>query len=542
MKNSIKILMVILAFGAASCSVLDTEPYDFVTPGEYYDTAEELDYALNGIYATLATSSLYGNNMLGRMGLSADLGYCSYSMDYGSVGDNNVTSTDSKILSYWRELYDGIGRANMLLKYVDGATAVDESVRNNIKGQALFLRAYYHFMLVVRFKNIPLVLSVPEDSSPEQMQIPQSDPRDVYMQIIADMESAAGMVSPASEVAAPGRVSQSTVYGMLARASLYMAGHPLNEPGMYDKAKTYAKRVMDTGSHALNPSYEQFFLNMIQDKYDVQESIWEVEFYGNNSGSYTTTAGMVGRNNGIYCTGQEAIDESGTTAIEKYGYSIATIRTTPYFYELFEDGDLRRDWTIAPYTYNNTDGSKQTQTSNIWIRCCGKFRREYETLLPRATNYTSINFPILRYADILLIYAEAAVCGDNCTAEELALAHECVNRVRRRGFGLDAGTPAPGVDLATGSATELLDNIKKERARELGFELLRKDDIVRWGDYSQQMKLVRLQTTSIPDHYTSNYYLSAKRSYGNASSRDEIWPIPAYELGVNRALKQNVGW
>ncbi len=536
-----KIFITFLCIAAvSSCGFLDTEPDDFVTPTNSYSTEEEIDMALNGVYATLAESALYGGNMLGRMGLSADIGYESYSSDYGTVGDYDVSPSDSKILTYWREFYEGINRANMLIKYMDNA-GLDEQTRNNVYGQALFLRAYYHFMLVVRFNRIPLILEPAEGSGREDLQIPQSEPRDVYLKIIEDMEEAANLVRPVSEVESPCRVSQSTVYGILARVCLYMAGYPVREPGMYAKAKEYAQKVIDTGFHSLNPSYESLFLDYIQDRYYPQESLFEVEFYGNNEGSYTTTAGMVGRNNGIGCSSQ-TVSTTGQTVVEMYGYSIGTIRATPYFTELYGDGDLRRDWTIAPYTYNTTTGEKSYQTNNVWIKYCGKFRRECEATSSRSTNYTSINFPILRYSDVLLMWAEAVASDVNSTDADLGQALEYVNQVRRRGYGLDIYTPSTVADLEESDRLTLLENIKDERARELGFELLRKDDIVRWNEFYDRMRYVRSLTLAIPDSYTSSYYINVKRFYANADQRDEFWPIPTYEMGVNRTLVQNPGW
>ncbi len=536
-----KIIAIFLCLAAvSSCGFLDTEPDDFVTPSNSYNDENEINMALNGVYATLAESALYGGNMLGRMGLSADIGYESYSSDYGTVGDYDVSPSDAKILTYWREFYEGVNRANMLIKYVD-KPGLEKEVRDNIYGQALFLRAYYHFMLVIRFNRIPLILKPAENSSREELQIPQSEPRDVYLQIIKDMEEAAKLVKPASEVESPCRVSQSTVYGMLARVCLYMAGYPVKEPGMYAKAKEYAQKVIGTGFHALNPSYEDLFLDYIQDRYDSQESLFEVEFYGNNEGSYTTTAGMVGRNNGVGCSSQN-VTTTGQTLVQMYGYSIGTIRATPYFIGLYGDGDLRRDWTICPYTYNTTTGEKSYQTSNLWVRYCGKFRREYELTSSRSTNYTSINFPILRYSDVLLIWAEAVASDNGSTAAEIEQAYEYVNQIRRRGYGLDINTPSSTADLEEGDRFTLLENIKDERARELGFELTRKDDLVRWDEFYDRMRYVRSLTATIPDTYTSSYYINAKRVYANADSRDEFWPIPTYEIGVNRELVQNPGW
>lgn len=544
-----KYIIALISFGALSapsCSMLDTEPQDVILPDAFYTTATEAQMALSGVYSIMAESNLYGGNLLGRVGLSADIGYESYSSDYGSVGDYDVMPSDAKVAAYWRWYYNGINRANMLLENLDRVKDMSDEERAHVRAQALFLRAFYHFQLVIRFNRIPLMLQTVKDGKAESVQVPQSEPRDTYLQIIADMEAALPDLKPASELKSPGQVSQSTAYGMLSRVALYMAGYPVKEQGMYAKAKEYAQKVIETGYHQLNPSYEELFLCYIQDRYDPQESLFEVEFWGNNEGNYTTTAGMVGRNNGIGCSSQTVL-ESGQTLVEMFGYSIGAIRATPYFLSLFETEDLRRNWTIAPFSYSGsaleTGYKKELSNSDTWSRYCGKFRREYEVMLPRSTNYTSINFPLLRYAEVLLNCAEAIAADPaNNSSEELALAYELVNQVRRRGYGVDIYTPNPDVDLEQGDKLTLLEQIKDERPRELGFELLRKDDIVRWGEFNSRMRYIRQMTLTIPESYTSSYYTNVKRYYNNSEKRDEFWPIPTRELGVNRHLVQNPGW
>ncbi len=523
------ILLLAALWSAGSCSLLDTESQDFIDPKEYYKTEAQLQAALNGVYATLAQTSLYGAMMLGRMGLSADIGYEAYTVDEGTVGYYDVTPADSKIRNYWRDLYDGIGRANMLLESIH-KPEMDETERDNIRGQALFLRAYYHFLLTIRFGNVPLVLKTPESGKLADVRIPQTPQREVYLKVIEDMEAAAEMVKPIGEVESGGRISQSAVHGILARVCLYMAGDPVNEPGMYAKAKQHAAAVIGMGYHALNASYQQVFINYIQDKYDTRESIFEVEFYGNNVGTYTTTAGQVGRNNGIKFT---------NTDLPEVGYSIGSIRATPYFFQLFDDDDERRDWSIAPYTLSDTGEKETVSANNMWIRFCGKFRREYELITPKSTTNTSTNFPILRYSDVLLMYAEAVAADPGSEAAELAQAYEYVNKVRRRGYGRDLNAPAEGVDLPVEGAVSLLSAVKDERARELGHELLRKDDLIRWGEFYDRMQSVR---ATVPEAYTSAYYVAARLYYGNVQRRDVLWPIPTYELSVNPYLVQNNGW
>lgn len=529
MKNIPYILLCAVLLLTPGCSLLDTESQDFVDPKDYYQTEEQLESALNGVYATLAQTSLYGAAMLGRMGLSADIGYEAYTVDEGTVGYYDANPADSKIRSYWRDLYEGIGRANLLLENIH-KPEMDEEARDNIRGQALFLRAYYHFLLTTRFGDVPLVLHTPASGKLSDVRIAQSPQREVYRKIVEEMETAAELVKPIGEVECGGRISQSAVWGILARVCLYMAGEPVNEPGMYAKAKECAAKVIDLGYHALNPSYQQVFVNYIQDKYDTRESIFEVEFYGNNVGTYGTTAGQVGRNNGIKFT---------NTDLPEVGYSIGSIRATPYYYQLFEDDDERRDWSIANYTLSDTGAKEAVSASNMWIRFCGKFRREYELITPKSTTHTATNFPVLRYSDVLLMYAEAVAADPESDAAELTAAYECVNQVRRRGYGRDANAPAAGVDLPAEGPVSLLEAIKDERARELGHELLRKDDLIRWGEFYERMQSIR---ATVPATYTSAYYVAARLYYGNVQRRDVLWPIPTYELSVNPYLVQNNGW
>ena len=530
MKKTIVILFA-AALTVSACHFLDTYPQDVKTVAESYNTVSDIEEALAGVYSTLASTSLYGGNMLGREGLSADIGYECYSSDENTVGYYDIVASDNKIAGYWHYLYQGIGNANRLLENMHKAP-LDSAQFVQVRSEALFLRAYYHFMLAVRFGDVPYVTEVPKSGMLKDVQIPQTPRAEVYEAVISDMEEAVAGLPDASEISGGGHLSKSAAWGIIARVCLNAAGYPCFIPGMYEKARDNAAKVIDLGFHELNPSYEQVFINYMQDIYEVKESIWEVEFYGNNTGSYTTVAGMVGRNNGI------GFSDSGGLG-EVMGVSIGATRATAYYYGLFEEGDLRRDWTIAPYTFNSSTGEKVMQTTNYWIRYCGKFRREYETLLPKSVSYTPTNFPLLRYSDVLLMYAEAVACIDTSSAAAVSKAYEYLNMVRRRGYGKQVDTPDVTVDVTNEGLAPLLEILKDERARELGYELLRKDDIIRWGEFYRRMKYVG---SLIPAAYTSSYYVAGRRYYGNVRSRDVLWPIPSYELGVNRELVQNPGW
>ncbi|WP_205966382.1 RagB/SusD family nutrient uptake outer membrane protein [Parapedobacter sp. SGR-10] len=527
-----KIAMVGVVYLITSChDLLDIDPAKYtMVKDDYYSTAAELNYALNGVYAALADGNLYGNNMLGRMGLEADEAYEDYSSDENSVGDYNVTPTDPKIQNYWRSCYVGIDRANNLLANVDNADidiSVDE--RNDIRGQALFLRAYYYFMLVTRFQGVPLILNPIKNASAEELQHPRATGREVYAQILQDMEKAAAWVKPASEVGTGGRVSKSAVWGILARVNLYLAGYPYYEEERYEDALVYAGRVINEGFHALNPSYQQVFINYAQDKYDLQESIFEVEFHSDGTAVYPTS-GMVGRNNGIR---NPVIDNV-------IGLSIGVLRSTDYLHGLYETGDKRQNWNVAPYYYVNDGGVAMKVEWGVndskYQRFCGKFRREYETVLPKLNSQTPQNFPILRYSDVLLMYAEAyneVYQGANDDAIEY------LNMVQRRGLGLDPTLASPTTDFTDRGYADFKKEVRDERPRELCFEMLRKNDVVRWGVFYDNMVAREAET---PQTYTSSYYVRARRYFRSVERRDAWWPIPSYEMGVNKKLVQNPGW
>ena len=526
MKKTVKLIIGLLAAVlAGGCNFLDVAVNNVATVDNYYRTMDELEDALSGVYATLADNALYGEAMMGRLGLSADLGYEYYKKDAGTVSYYQASVSDSKINAYWRALYAGIGRANMLLSRIDGVSAQGETLtrREQIRGEALFLRAYYYYMLVKRFDNVPLVLTPIEDVNGSEKYVAQSSPREVYLRIISDMETAAPLVAESSAVEGGWQVSRSAVWGMLARVALNMAGQPVCEESMYVKAASYAKMVMDSGLHSLNPDFSQVFINQCRNVYDISEVLFEVNFWGDNTGIYQT-AGTVGRNIGIASSEDCPV-----------GYCMGLLRCNPLLWYKYDADDVRRDWTLSPFRYS-ADGSKlmDGETTIISRKYCAKWRREYEVSTSKSTTCTEINFPVLRYSDVLLMYAECYAFHPAGLDRDLAL--ESLNMVRRRGHGVAAGTPS-AYDW-TGDEDALKAEIMDERARELAYEMLRKDDLVRWGVFYDRMQ----DALNSIDGRSSSYQVAAITAYSSARKRDSVWPIPARELSVNPLLEQNPGW
>src|SRR5690606_25063652 len=216
-----------------------------------------------------------------------------------------------------------------------------------------------------------------------------------------------------------------------------------------------------SNEHELNADYTQIFKNHSSDQYDIKESMWEVEFWGNNLGNAYRAAGRIGNQFSIR-----------TTHAEMYGY--ANVGATKKLFQLYTDpNDVRRDWNVAPFKYenNNTLIPVPHGPNDVFVRDAAKWRRDYETVLPRNVDFSPTNFPLLRYADVLLMYAEA----ENELNGPSDDAHEKLDMVRRRANAYEY----VGANKIT-DKDDFRDTIIDERSRELCFEGLRKFDLIRW--------------------------------------------------------------
>lgn len=505
-----------------SCSdFLDKEP-DFLSPSNYYNTPEQVEAALNGVYNRLIDPNgrMYSKGLYSYLAISDEAFYKNISANNIRVMQFDAGHLD--IGRFWEVLYEGVNRANFLLAYTD-ASALTTPAQKALLGEAYFLRGYYYFLLTSYFGEVPLKLTPTE--SPEEKPLPKSSLAEIYAQIVKDMKTAEEMTLEIDALGSNERVSRTAVQAVLARVFLKMAGQPLGDTSRYTDALTYADKVIISNKHSLNPDYKQIFINHCQDINEPKECIWEVGMYGNKIGA-VDLAGSVGVENGILCRDVNI------------GYSGGAMQVTKRLYDSFEEGDLRRDWNIAPYYYKTDDAGVTTQVfftdKQIYNRNPGKWRREYETG-EKAQLYTSINFPIIRYSDVLLMKAEAINAIKHGPDAD---AYEALNQVRRRGRGLDPMVPDAASDLSgLGGEEEFLDAIRAERFREFCFEGQRKLDLIRWGIYVSTMNEYGREAEA--DGGSFSY---AGNSGKNVTERNNLFPIPNTELTVNKLMTQNQGW
>ncbi len=514
----------ILSF--VSCKkYLDTTPNDVIVPSQYYGTEAELKNALAGIYTYLAKDGTFGRNIPIELEMGNDEGQYNNRNNYSGriTAMYDCQSSTDVYSDCWSALYSGINSANMLIANID-ASSVSDSIKNIAKGEATFLRGFNYFQLVTRYGQVPLLLKpTTKVTSPNY---PASSLLEIYNQILADMKYAEPLVRDIVSIGNGSRVSKSAVRGIIARVYLKMAGKPVNNgSSMYDSALVWAKKVVNSGMHSLNPSYKQIFINQSKDLYDYKESIWEIEFYGNN-----TPTGTMPPGSRFAC--QLAMRYTGSDPNPLIVYGYGSYIPTGNLYDIYNKlpGDtLRRDWNIPTYTYstNATPRVPTAAAASPWDRDCGKWKRDDEVFIPKSRDWGPTNFPVLRYADVLLMIAEADMELGNLTE-----AMDYLNQVRDRALASRVtSTVAP--DQAS-----LRQIIRDERARELCFEATRKFDLVRWGIFNQVMNeckaAIGLSTSANKTRYLT--------TFNNVSLRDTLLPIPTSELSVNGAMRQNSGW
>jgi len=527
MKRKVIILLTIISvsFAITSCDdFLVTTPTDFLNPAIYYNTPEQLDAGLNSVYATLSSYPLFGDKMQSELALQADEGFNYNAVPMGNVRHYNVSSSDKDILAFWKALYAGIDKANFLLENINKPVMEDVD-RGYLKSEALFLRAYFYFLLVQNFGEIPL--RTESAKSVNEGYDPRSPVRATYNQIWTDLIEAEKIAQPIDQIGHGGRVSKSAIQGILARVALYMAGHPLQDATKWVDARKWSNEVIKSNLHELNASYEQVFINYAKDIYDYKESILEVEFWGNNEPPYAN-AGKVAMNVGgpLY----------NKLSSPTYGVSYGWIYSTDWLYKSYPEGDIRRDRNIANFTFSTSTGLPVSRgTITAYGRAARKWDRKDEPASIRMLiTGTSQNFPILRYSDVLLMFAEA----NNELSGDVSQTLDAINQVRRRGMGLDPKTPDATIDLTDAlSQEDLRAAIRAERPRELCYEALRKGDVVRWGLFYERMQFANTEMQS------TSWGTNVRRAYfENATPRDTLWPIPDYERGLNPNLTQNSGW
>jgi len=420
-------------------------------PKDYYDTEADLRFARAGVYHILGAAGLWGTNANYLLSWQGDEGYYNRATPTTGPMFYAYSTGDAYNDALWSNLYNGINRANVVLANLDKNPEINQAVRDLFRGEMYFLRGYFYSLLAQNYGGVPLKLT--PTSTIIEVDIARATLKETYDQVLKDMEAAEPLVPGIASLGYGGAISKSAVRGMLARVNLYMAGEPLKDKTRYTEVMKWSKMVIDDvgAGHALNSSYSQIFINLVSDKYDIKESIWEVEFWGNGTNDFAETSNMG------YVNGPASVATSAN------GTGVAYFNITSKFYNAFEPGDNRKWWSTVHFGYPAVAANPKTMSAlpaNEGTKAQmkpGKWRREFE-VPAKAERITPTNVPLLRFADILLMYAEA---DNEVNGAPSATSIEYLNRIRKRSWstgvksvtvtnGGSGYTTAPTVTFSTG--------------------------------------------------------------------------------------------
>jgi hypothetical protein len=526
--------VVTMVLGTGCKKFLETTPEDFVTPENYFTKEADAVAALNAGFDMMTRQYWWGGYNQCRMQAADDVYATLTGLNY--PGTLSITASEPTHLpNYWNNIYTAIQYTNIVLDNLP-RIVMDETRKGEIQGEALFFRAYCYFLLVDQWGAVPLKL-IPT-SGPNDISYVRTPAKEVYAQILKDMTEAEKLVPTTAKslYGGAGYPARTTVQGMLARVCLTMAGSPLNDVTKYQDAKNWAQKVVDSKEHDLNPDYVDMCIRYATTNFDKKENLWELDL---NDATGTSEHGYLGYLDGV----------SG--GAPSFGNSVGQVQITRKLYEAYgaTTNDTRRDWNCATFKYKsattttNTDADKTYwTTSQIYDRHSAKFRLEY-TPPPRTVNRSPMNFPLLRYADVLLMLAEAdnAVSGAPTT-----LAYDMVDKVRARAYGkLKAGA----TNLTEANVVRNLNKdtflklIQDERLREFPGEAIRKHDLIRWGIFVSAIKELKADVNNTAKPAVTAAWKNQMIAFGDrVLDRDVLWPIPATELTFNKLATQNPGW
>lgn len=478
----------LLILSSCSKDFLDIKPQTSVVAASFFVTEDDYRQAVTGIYRPL--EALYSDAyVMGEM-RSDNTHYIYKSNDRGgqNVDKESISAfIDNSTNMYTRNkyvtCYSGIAKANAVLVRIDAA-AINDDVKKNLKGQAEFLRAFYYFELVQYFGAVPLHLT--EVTEVSQTALPRSPAADVYNQIIADATDAATLL-PAVQ-AIKGQVTKGSAKTML--------GYVYMTLKQYTDAEAALKEVTTLG-YSLLPDYAAVFDPANKNN---AESIFEVQYL---QGTFGTAS------NFAYQFAPALEHTTPVTGIDGNNQSFGgwNIPSNDLI-AAYEPGDKRKAASIAD-GYTDASGTFVAQP----------YIKKY--LHPHASfNNTDDDWPVYRYADVLLLLAQC-LNEENKSGEALPY----LNLVRER-----AGLPDTSV---TDQAT-LRDIIAHERRIELAFENHRWLDLVRTG---KAIEVMTAYGAKLKQQYS---YIPAE-SY-NVTPEKYIFPIPFDELAINKLLTQNPGY
>ncbi|NMA74051.1 MAG: RagB/SusD family nutrient uptake outer membrane protein [Bacteroidales bacterium] len=478
MKKIINI-STILAFLFIFCSCedwLDMPSEDKADSSSVFQTLGRAERTVLAAYPYLHTQELGYQLLMGTDESSSTESNSKY-----NVSNYDYTNLTGMLSSTYNTMYKAIEYSNICIKNLLLMTVSSESEQkkiNSLLGESYAIRAYAYWNLVRFYGDVPYSDIPTEDLTTFFSSRVSRD--SIWDRCIDDLIQATELLPWKSEgiVSTPERFTKNSAYGILARIALYAAGYslrwdmsstPYNESTvkiaqrddvsrikeLYVIAKNACESVITQNENSLLDDYDQIFRDLALKQYN-SETMLEYGWFGANAPDVRT-----GYTNGIPTSGtSKTFGKGGTQMI-----------TMPTLYFEFDEGDQRRDVSICNYGILSNDSLQMSTYLGFGI---GKYRIDWKKDRGTTDSKRDINFPLLRYSDVLLMYAEVLNELNNGPNSEAANA---LKEVRMRAFRNDASK----VGSIPTSYEDFKNAIILERKLELSNESLRKTDLTRWG-------------------------------------------------------------
>lgn len=483
MKKSFIIFSLLFA---AACNKLEEDPNSIVTASQFYKTKSDAISAVAAVYSTLNTDAagdfvIYGRNLNLLTGNGSDDQIFSPSNtnpDVRALGTATYVPANDRIKKNWQQHYFGISRANVAIDNIPNID-FDTATRARLVREAKFIRGLLYFNIVRLWGDAPLVLHDPTSIDVNAQKIRRSPKDTIYAQIISDLNEAT--LLPKTYTGADiGRATSGAAHALLAK--VYLTRRE------WTKAETELTTVINGGyGYALFDSFLDVFQQATKNG---KEHIFSVQF-GTNLGAKNSTNSLSSGNFGSFNPAVYPGDQPADSSL----------------YQLFASFDTRRAVTFFTQLYNSATG-KYVQFG------AARFAKFIDYSISPLTNQSisGINYPVIRYADVLLMQAEVLNEINGPTVD----AYAAINQVRARAkiSNLTAGL----------SQADFRDSVFLERRK----EFIQEGN--RWFDLSRR---------------GGTYLYDALKKYPlktGAAVKDTLFPIPQSEIDINNELTQNPGW
>mgnify|MGYP000384715564 CR=1 FL=1 len=471
--------LILFSIFITACS-LEEDPPSNLAPTNFYQSSSDAVAAVNAVYDAFNQIGDQSRNLIIMGDIpSDDANPLPINADRVQIGAFSTAPTNGIVLQTWQVIYQGINRSNAAIDRIPNI-AMDGKLQARLVAEAKFMRAVYYFYLVRWYGGVPLMLS--ETTSLEAgKDIARASVPEVYAQIIKDLTEAESALPEIYTGADLGRATAGAAKAMLAKVYLTTKD--------FTKARDKAQEVITNAAKYKYGLFDKYIDVFAVGNKNGKESVFEIQF----------VAGGVGQGNGMIT--YFAIENSPVT-----GRGFGSFFPTVELYNSYAPGDKRKELYINSYV--NSAGQTVTTYQHF-----NKYVDPAAKAFPEGNN----NFPIIRYADVLMMFAEA----ENEVAGPTASAIEFVNQIRRRAFGFPLTMPSTA-DLASG--------IPKDEFRTKIYEEIRWEFVAeghRWFDLVRTGRLVSV--------------LQAKGKT-NVAEKHNLFPIPQRERDLNPKLEQNPGY